>query len=264
MTVIFSDTPYDTPEILALRNAINEEDQSHTQAVLAHHRKQRELCDRYERLLAVRRPAYPTPEHLTALDQVAFLVHSDAPYGNHLGYATEEDRAAGRELPTSVDFCSTASRINIHARAPLSLKFAARRLWEFSAGELDAFRQQLGQRSLRIISEWVHEDGIAFIVASSKLSHRHCVQPTSRPSRRDSPMARTQKITKYQVDQWKATLEQMLEQGNFRQDGRPLSPAGIAERKQEIAMLRGLNTLRVGQVVDLDTVQPIDEHPKEG
>ncbi|MBK3640164.1 hypothetical protein [Streptomyces sp. MBT33] len=70
-------------------------------------------------------------------------------------------------------------------------------------------------------------------------------------------MARTQKITQYQVDQWKNTLEQMLEEGNFRQDGRPLSPAGVAERKQEIAMLRGLNTLRVGQVVDLDTVQPI-------
>ncbi|MFD4475897.1 hypothetical protein ACFWPU_07255 [Streptomyces sp. NPDC058471] len=77
-------------------------------------------------------------------------------------------------------------------------------------------------------------------------------------------MARMQKIKQYQVDQWKNTLDQMLEEGDFRQDGRPLSPAGIAERKREIAMLRGLNTLRVGQVVDLDTVQPIDEHPKEG
>ncbi|WP_412075460.1 hypothetical protein ACLF6K_05930 [Streptomyces xanthophaeus] len=77
-------------------------------------------------------------------------------------------------------------------------------------------------------------------------------------------MARTQKITQYQVNQWKNTLEQMLEEGNFRQDGRPLSPAGIAERKREIAMLRGLTILRVGQVVDLDTVQPIDEQAKEG
>ncbi|MFC8125508.1 hypothetical protein [Streptomyces sp. NPDC057302] len=77
-------------------------------------------------------------------------------------------------------------------------------------------------------------------------------------------MARTQKIKQYQVDQWKNTLEQMLEEGDFRQDGRPLSPAGIAERKREIAMLRGLNTLRVGQVIDLDTVKPIDEQPKEG
>ncbi|MFD4576759.1 hypothetical protein ACFWNK_30885 [Streptomyces sp. NPDC058417] len=71
-------------------------------------------------------------------------------------------------------------------------------------------------------------------------------------------MARTQKIKQYQVDEWKNTLEQMLEQGNFRQDGRPLSPEGIAQRKQEIAMLRGLNTLHVGQIVDLDAVQPID------
>ncbi|TLS44864.1 hypothetical protein FE633_17080 [Streptomyces montanus] len=77
-------------------------------------------------------------------------------------------------------------------------------------------------------------------------------------------MARMQKITQYQVNHWKAALEQLLEEGDFRQDGRPLSPAGIAEREDEIAMLRGLNTLRVGQVVDLDTVQPIDEHPKEG
>ena len=77
-------------------------------------------------------------------------------------------------------------------------------------------------------------------------------------------MARKQRITQYQVDEWKMTLEMFLEQGDFRQDGRPLSPEGIAQRKQEIAELRGLNTLRVGQIVDLDTVQPIDEHPKEG
>ncbi|MFJ1733219.1 hypothetical protein [Streptomyces sp. NPDC088254] len=44
-------------------------------------------------------------------------------------------------------------------------------------------------------------------------------------------MARTQRITQYQVDEWKMTLEMFLEQGDFRQDGRPLSPAGIAERK---------------------------------
>ncbi|MFG3403736.1 hypothetical protein [Streptomyces sp. NPDC048142] len=77
-------------------------------------------------------------------------------------------------------------------------------------------------------------------------------------------MARMQKITQYQVNEWKISLEQLLEEGDFRQDGRPLSPAGIAERKELIAMLRGLNTLRVGQVVDLDTVQPVYEHPKEG
>ncbi|MDX3020077.1 hypothetical protein [Streptomyces acidiscabies] len=76
-------------------------------------------------------------------------------------------------------------------------------------------------------------------------------------------MARKQKIAQYQVDQWEMTLEMFLEQGNFRQNGRPLSPAGIAERKQEIAMLRGLNTLRVGQIVDLDTVQPVYEDANE-
>ncbi|MEU0942459.1 hypothetical protein ABZ379_06630 [Streptomyces canus] len=77
-------------------------------------------------------------------------------------------------------------------------------------------------------------------------------------------MGRMQKITQYQVDEWKLTLEMFLEQGDFRQDGRPLSPEGIAQRKQEIAAVRGLNTLRVGQLVDLDTVQPIYEPAKEG
>ncbi|MER6520065.1 hypothetical protein ABT246_24825 [Streptomyces sp. NPDC001553] len=77
-------------------------------------------------------------------------------------------------------------------------------------------------------------------------------------------MARTQKVKQYQVNEWRITLEQLLEEGDFRQDGRPLSPAGIAERKELIAMLRGLNTLRVGQVVDLDTVQPVYPHPEEG
>ncbi|MYR62308.1 hypothetical protein GTY54_40955 [Streptomyces sp. SID625] len=76
-------------------------------------------------------------------------------------------------------------------------------------------------------------------------------------------MARMQKIKQSQVDEWKMTLEMYLEQGNFRQDGRPLSPEGIAQRKQDIAEMRGLVTLRVGQIVDLDTVQPIYEHPEE-
>ncbi|MGW0881328.1 hypothetical protein [Streptomyces sp. NPDC002671] len=169
MTVIFSGTPYDTPEILALRNTINEKDQAHTQAVQAHHRKQSELCDRYEHLLAACGPEYPTSEHLAALDQVAFLVHSDTPYGDHLGYATEQDKTAGREIPPSVEFSSTASRINVYARAPLATGFSRGRLWEFTPDELDSFREQLCQRSLRIVSEWVHEDGIAFIVASSKV-----------------------------------------------------------------------------------------------
>ncbi|WP_030568482.1 hypothetical protein [Streptomyces aureocirculatus] len=77
-------------------------------------------------------------------------------------------------------------------------------------------------------------------------------------------MARMQKIKQYQVNEWKFSLEQLLEEGDFRQDGRRLSPAGIAERKELIAMLRGLNTLRVGQLVDLDMVQPVYEDPKEG
>ncbi|WP_371793088.1 hypothetical protein OG285_32680 [Streptomyces sp. NBC_01471] len=76
-------------------------------------------------------------------------------------------------------------------------------------------------------------------------------------------MARKQRIKKYQVDHWKISLEQLLEEGNFRQDGRPLSPEGIAERKQLVATLRGLNSLRVGQLVDLDTVQPIHEDDTE-
>ncbi|MFE7114081.1 hypothetical protein ACFU99_01470 [Streptomyces sp. NPDC057654] len=92
----------------------------------------------------------------------------------------------------------------------------------------------------------------------------HGIQPTSHLSRRDRRMGRMQKITQNQVNYWRFTLEMMLAQGDFRQDGRRLSPAGIAERKLEIAYLRGLNTLRVGQVVDLDTVQSIDEHAKEG
>ncbi|MEW1548385.1 hypothetical protein [Streptomyces tsukubensis] len=72
-------------------------------------------------------------------------------------------------------------------------------------------------------------------------------------------MARRQKITKKQVEHWKFVLQQLIDEGDFRQDGRPLSPDGIAERRYDIAMLRGLNTLRVGQVIDLDTVQPIYE-----
>ncbi|MEU9167831.1 hypothetical protein AB0D34_08550 [Streptomyces sp. NPDC048420] len=43
-------------------------------------------------------------------------------------------------------------------------------------------------------------------------------------------MARKQKITQYQVDHWKNALEQMLEEGNFRQDSASVGPA--QERKK--------------------------------
>ncbi|WP_435745442.1 hypothetical protein [Microbacterium sp. PMB16] len=41
--------------------------------------------------------------------------------------------------------------------------------WSFAAADLDALRSELKSRSLRIMSEWEHEDGIAFIVADSRV-----------------------------------------------------------------------------------------------
>lgn len=168
MTVIYSSSPFETPEIADLRESINEADRDFAQQKIEHDRQQRELCARYDDMLAKQRPVYPKAEQLNALDRIADFIESDTPYGNHLGYATEQDKAAGRTLPGSVQFASRSHRINIYTHAPYAAG-SSRRLWSFSEDELDAIRNKLQERSLRIVSEWNHEDGTAFVVTSAKV-----------------------------------------------------------------------------------------------
>ncbi|MEV7952946.1 hypothetical protein [Streptomyces sp. NPDC088141] len=92
----------------------------------------------------------------------------DTPYGDHLGVATGADRVAGRQLSPSVQFASGTGRVNAYDLEPNSTT-AGTPLWDFTEPELDVFRAQIRQRSLRIVSEWEHNDGIAFIVVSSKV-----------------------------------------------------------------------------------------------
>lgn len=169
MTRICSATRYDTPEIAALREEINADGRALDELVREHRPRERERFAAYAEMLRARRPEYPTAEHLRGLEQVAMLVNEDLPYGDHLGYATAADRAAGCELPRSVQFSSQASRANVYAGAPYAPE-SARRLWTLTAGEIVALRQRLRELSLGIVSEWAHEDGVAFVVRAAEIA----------------------------------------------------------------------------------------------
>lgn len=168
MSLIHGTTPYDTDQIVELRREINDDDEALCAVMREARTKERERCEVYDRLLVARRPQYPSAEQLRGLEQVAEIVHAGLHYGDHLGYATDEDRAAGRELPGCVQFSSRSNRVNVYARAPYAAR-STRRLWSFTDHEVDFLRQRLRQLSLSIFSEWAHEDGVAFLVSSARV-----------------------------------------------------------------------------------------------
>ncbi|WP_404473446.1 hypothetical protein [Microbacterium aerolatum] len=168
MTVIFSTSEHDTDEIVELRDSINDTDNAFSKIQREHRLQQRERMDRYDALLGAIRPSFPTPAHLEAFDQIRNLVHDDIAYGDHLGYATDVDMLAGRALPKSVNFESRTNRINVYAGAPRKAR-GGDRAWEFSDADITALRAELRQRSLKVLSEWMHEDGVAFVVADARV-----------------------------------------------------------------------------------------------
>jgi hypothetical protein len=168
MTHIYSATRYDTPAIAALREEINSDGQALDALLREHRHQERELCDEYARLLRAQRPRYPARRHVRGLEQIAALVHEGRAYGDHLGHATRGDLDAGRALPRSVLFSAHASRLNVYADAPYAPGSGAR-LWEFTVEEIEDFRSRLRDLSLAVIDEWVHEDGVGFIVRSKRV-----------------------------------------------------------------------------------------------
>lgn len=92
------------------------------------------------------------------------MLADGTPYGDHLGCATAAASAAGLVLPACVNFCSDARRINLYARAPYQAG-SVHRVWEFTRDEAAELRQQVERRSMRVFSEWLHEDGVAFLVS---------------------------------------------------------------------------------------------------
>lgn len=168
MTAIYGTTTHDTDEIVTLRDEINSLEAAFDASRWAHIAEQRARMDRYDQLMAARRPTYPTAEHLAGLDRVAAIVHNGTPYGTHHGWPTDDDKASGFELPRSVQFSSKIGRINIYALAPYRSR-STTRAWMFSTDEIEALRSELKKRSLRIATEWQHEDGVAFIVADGRV-----------------------------------------------------------------------------------------------
>lgn len=167
MTVITSFSEHDTPEIVELRQAINDADTEFSELARAHRLEQRKRMDRYDALLAARRPSFPTPTQLEAFDQIVTFIREGTAYGDFLGYPTHADTDAGRALPVDVQFSAADARINVLARAPKRVQSTAR-AWELSEADVTALRAELEQRSLKVLSHWIHDDGVAFIVAVDK------------------------------------------------------------------------------------------------
>lgn len=165
MTRIYASSMYDTPEIVVLRNQINGDDEAFSKLRDEFYRREREQAEQYDELLLAQRPTYPLPDHLTGLDSIASMLADGTPYGDHLGYPTPEDHAAGRALPECVKFHTKVRRINLYALAPYRAK-DTNRIWTFTTEERAMLRGELRIRGLRAFSEWSHEDGIGFLVSS--------------------------------------------------------------------------------------------------
>lgn len=167
MTLIYSSSEHDTAEITELRQLINDEDTEFSRLACAHHLEQRERMDRYDALLAARRPSFPTPTQLEAFDQIATFIQEGTAYGDFLGYPTQADKLAGRTLPVDVRFSAADARINVLAHAPYKAGSTSR-AWELSDADVEVLRAELVLRSLKILTHWIHDDGVAFVVAGDK------------------------------------------------------------------------------------------------
>ncbi len=168
MVLIYSTTPHDTDEIVSLRKTINDNEAAFSALRSVHSVDQRRLANQYDALMAEQRPTYPTEEQLRALDLVTTLVRDDIGYGDHLGAPRDVDRQVGHALPRSVSFSSSAHRINIYTLAPYRA-MSTLHAWAFTDHDIQAFRDELKKRSLRIASEWEHEDGVAFQVFDARV-----------------------------------------------------------------------------------------------
>lgn len=168
MALIYSTTPHDTDELVALRQVINDNERAFSELRTIYSDDQRRLCDEYDALMAAQRPTYPAPEHLQGLDMVAEMMRSGTEYGDHHGSPRQVDREAGRALPRSVDFSSFACRINIRALAPYRAR-SSQHAWAFTEDDIETFRDELAKRSLGIASHWRHEDGVAFQVFDARV-----------------------------------------------------------------------------------------------
>lgn len=164
MTYIYDEHVLATDEIRALRAKINAQHEVAQTSARAFRTEERALCAHYNALLRTRRPSYPTLEHRSGLVAIASMIHADVPYGDHLGYPTRADYDDNLALPSGISFESRTRRINIYAQAPRPATGLSR-LWDFSEEEIDRFRAFVSSLRLQVISEWMHDDGVAFVVA---------------------------------------------------------------------------------------------------
>lgn len=167
MTQIYSAPTFDTPEIAELRQLINTAHQELAELIQTSRVTEKERLARYNELLLVHRPSYPVPEQLAAMDAVLQMQRAGTQYGDHHGYPTPTDRAAGTALPYDALYHSESNRFHIMTRSPYKAD-TADLLWDFTDDERLIFAQELEKRDFTIISSYRHHDGHAFILSLAK------------------------------------------------------------------------------------------------
>lgn len=164
MTIIFTTNQFDDEESITIATQLNENDRLRAEQEKAFRIREKELCAKYDELMLSRRPAYPTAEHLQSMDRVAQMLEEGTSYGDHLGYATKADVAAGNDLPRGITFTSAARRINFCSLSPYQTGKGSR-LWTFTDSEVETFIAELAARGILVVSHWVHDDGAAVVVS---------------------------------------------------------------------------------------------------
>lgn len=86
----------DTPEITDLIDKVNEYDSLWEDLRRAHNAWIKVHADKVDELRSKNRPIYPTTEQVEGLARIADWIRSGQDYGDHQGYARNQDRDFAR------------------------------------------------------------------------------------------------------------------------------------------------------------------------
>lgn len=150
----FGTTPYDTERSCRIVDEINELERTQRQLNQMIDEKVRTLTNDHIAEMMAQQPQYPTDEQRDLIAQIAEEIHGG---GGLKPVATK-----------AITFDPHRRMISLYAQAPYFPSGTAQ-LWEFSDQDIRRVRALLREHNLRVIDEWAHDDGHAFVVRSRKV-----------------------------------------------------------------------------------------------
>lgn len=179
MSPIFQPEVFATPDSEKLRQEINLFEAKFNEKCKKYNRKIRQQTEKYHQTLIELRPVYPQQEIINDIAYLAQLVALDeknnSSPSNQLSNSQEEHL---KKFPLS-SFTSFAVhnqnrsnqyRVNFYTHSPHN-RFTNDTLWEFTSEEIKALRYSLEMSDLKVLDEWSHYGGYAFVITSNNSSH---------------------------------------------------------------------------------------------